>query len=234
MFESISTNQWFAILGFSLLLIGYVGYYFSAKNDKADELNRPTKEILNMRYMGFLWMGIIPLVIIAIFIMSSSYTWADVGVKWSFPVESWYWIAGFAAALIPMNKINAPLENNLVVYPQIREKVWNSKLQRTEYLTWFLYLLGYEWLFRGILFFSSREVMDFWPALVLNTVIYSLAHLPKGLKETIWSIPLGILLCIIVERVEVFYPAVIIHFTQAASSSYFSLRAHSEMSIVKK
>ena len=135
--------------------------------------------------------------------------------------------------LIPVNFKNAKLKDNLQIYPQIREKEWSYKLQCTEYLTWFLYLVGYEFLFRGVLFFGCREVMDFWPALAINVPIYSLVHIPKGLKETVASIPLGILLCILVENTQVFYAAAIIHFTQAASSSYFSLRAHPEMKIIK-
>ena len=132
-----------------------------------------------------------------------------------------------------MNYFNAKSSENLEIYPQIREKIWNKSLQRKEYFTWFIYLLGYEWLFRGVLFFGSRDVMEFWPALVLNTALYSLVHIPKGLKETLASIPLGILLCIIVERTGVFYAAVIIHFTQAASSSFFSLRVHPDMKLEK-
>ena len=106
-------------------------------------------------------------------------------------------------------------------------------MQGKEYFTWFIYLLAYEWLFRGVFYFGSREVMEFIPALVLNTVVYAVVHLPKGLKETVASVPLGILLCILVERTGVFYGAAIIHFTQAASSSFFSLRAHPDMKIVK-
>lgn len=234
MFESISENQVFAVIAFSLVFIGYVGYFFSAKNDKADYLNRPTKEVINMRMQGFYWMGVIPFIAMLIFSFVSDYSFADFGAGLSFPTENFYWILGFAAVLIPLNYFNAPRPDNLHIYPQIREKEWNGALQRKEYFTWFLYLLAYEWLFRGVFYFGSREVMDFIPALVLNTSIYALVHLPKGLKETLASVPLGILLCILVENTGVFYGAVIIHFTQAASSSFFSLRAHPDMKIVKK
>ncbi len=234
MFEPITENQVAAALAIGLVLIGYVGYFFSAKNDEWDTESRETPAIIKMRYMGFLWMGVLPFVAIIIFINTSSYSLSDFGVSWSFPIENVYWILGFAAFLIPMNYFNAKGEENLKLYPQIREKEWNGALQRKEYFTWFLYLLGYEWLFRGVLFFGSREIMEFWPALALNVAIYSLVHIPKGLKETIASVPLGILLCIIVENTGVFYAAAIIHFTQAASSSFFSLRAHPNMKIVHK
>ena len=233
MFESIYPNQVFAIISFSLVFIGYVGYYFSAKNDKANHDNRPTTLVIQMRILGFIWMGVIPYLCMLIFSLLSNYTFSDFGAGLDFPKENFWWILGFAAFLIPANYFNAHRTDNLHIYPQIREKEWNSALQRKEYFTWFIYLLAYEWLFRGVFYFGSREVMDFLPALVLNTSIYALVHIPKGLKETLWSVPLGILLCILVERTGVFYGAVIIHFTQAASSSFFSLRAHPEMKILK-
>ena len=233
MFSSIPSSEISVIIGISLVLFGYVGYYFAAKNNKGNTENRPTSDVFKMRNMGFLWMGVFPFITILVWIILSDFTFADYGVKWAFPMECFYWILGFSAVLVPMNYFNAKTSDNLKIYPQIREKKWNGALQRKEYFTWFLYLLGYEWLFRGVLFFSSRDVMEFWPALVLNTALYSLVHIPKGLKETLASIPLGILLCIIVERTGVFYAAAIIHFTQAASSSYFSLRAHPDMQITK-
>jgi len=233
MSESISQNQVFAIIAFTLVFIGYVGYFFSAKNDKADYDNRPTKDVVNMRVQGFIWMGVVPFLGMLVLSLFSDYSFADFGAGLSFPIENLYWILGFAAVLIPLNYFNAPRADNLHIYPQIREKEWNSALQRKEYFTWFIYLLAYEWLFRGVFYFGSREIMEFWPALVLNTSIYALVHLPKGLKETLASLPLGILLCILVERTGVFYGAVLIHFTQAASSSFFSLRAHPDMKIIR-
>jgi len=234
MFDAIPENQAVCILGIALVFITYVGYFFNSNNDKESKSDRSTSSVLRMRYLGFIWMGVISLLSVLIFCIFASYSLSDFGVLPSFPLENFYWIFGFAAVLIPLNYVNASKPDNLEIYPQIREKEWSTSLQRKEYFTWFLYLLGYEWLFRGVFYFSTREVLDFWPALVLNTVVYALVHMPKGLKETLWSVPLGILLCIIVERTGVFYAAVIIHFTQAASSSFFSLRAHPEMKLIKK
>jgi|GEM_PF-4800249 len=177
MVSVLPENQIFAILSFVLVLIGYVGYYFSAKNDKADYLNRSTRDVINMRLQGFYWMGILPFLAMLVFGYFSTYTLSHFGLGLKFPIENLYWI--------------------------------------------------------GVFYFGSREVMEFIPALVLNTVVYAVVHLPKGLKETVASVPLGILLCILVERTGVFYGAAIIHFTQAASSSFFSLRAHPDMKIVK-
>lgn len=234
MFEAISDSQVAGILAIFLVALGFIGYYFSAKNDKEDTLKRSTSSVLKMRNMGFIWMGLIPFGTILLFTLLSSYSLADFGAALEFPKENIYWCIGFALFLVPMNFFNAKSEENLKIYPQIREAEWSSSLQVKEYTTWFLYLLAYEWLFRGVLFFGCREVMDFLPALAINTVVYSLVHIPKGLKETFWSIPLGVMLCILVERTGVFYGAVIIHFTQAASSSFFSLRAHPNMKIIRK
>ncbi|MFK7756193.1 MAG: lysostaphin resistance A-like protein [Flavobacteriales bacterium] len=234
MFDALTPQDLAAAVATGAVLLGFIGYFFMSKNDQGEKENRPTNEVIKMRYLGFLWMGIFPFVLVFILTMSTAYTLSDFGLGFSFPKENWYWILGFAAVLIPMNYFNAKLEDNLKIYPQIREKEWNGALQRKEYVTWFLYLVGYEWLFRGVFFFGCREVMGFWPAVAINVAVYSLVHIPKGLKETLASIPLGIVLCIIVEQTQVFYAAAIIHFTQAASSSFFSLRAHPDMKIIKE
>ncbi|MBK7407617.1 MAG: hypothetical protein IPJ40_05760 [Saprospirales bacterium] len=52
------------------------------------------------------------------------------------------------------------------MYPQIRVAEWTFSLVLWSSLTWVLYLVGYETLFRGILFFLYSIILDSsrpWP-----------------------------------------------------------------------
>ena len=55
----------------------------------------------------------------------------------------------------------------------------------TEGLGWFIYLFGYELLFRGILLFPLVAAIGVWPAIGVNIALYSATHIPKGVEETI-------------------------------------------------
>lgn len=58
---------------------------------------------------------------------------------------------------------------------------------------WSLYLVGYEALFRGTLLFALFRAAGAWPAIVISTAVYALAHLDKRPAEILGSIPLGVI-----------------------------------------
>jgi len=94
-------------------------------------------------------------------------------------------------------------------------------------------LIGYEILFRGLLFFPFVPVLGFWPAAVLGTVIYSLSHYPKSLREALGAIPFGIILAWIAWESQSVLPCILIHACLAVSNSIFSLYHHPGMHIKK-
>jgi len=65
--------------------------------------------------------------------------------------------------VIPLVHFSARKPKNLVNYPQIRAKVWTSKMVYMNALGWFLYLFGYEFLFRGVLLFPLIEPLVYGP-----------------------------------------------------------------------
>jgi membrane protease YdiL (CAAX protease family) len=105
--------------------------------------------------------------------------------------------------------------------PELKVKSWNIRLAVSTSLAWILYLFGYEYLFRGILWFTTYDAFGFFPALVVNLVLYSAAHLPQGKLMVIGSIPVGVIFCTLSYFTGSFLPAFLIHSVLACSTETF-------------
>ena len=78
--------------------------------------------------------------------------------------------------------------------PEVRAQVQGPGVVLRGWAAWALYLLGYEYLFRGALLFGLAATLGAWPALAITTAIYALVHLPKPmLGETLGSVAMGFL-----------------------------------------
>jgi len=97
--------------------------------------------------------------------------------------------------------------------------------------SWLLYLAAYEFLFRGFLLFTLESAIGLWAALVTMTVLYSMAHLHKGLNEVLGAIPFGVILGFLAFKSGSFWPAFFVHACLAISNDFFALAGHPEMSI---
>jgi membrane protease YdiL (CAAX protease family) len=133
------------------------------------------------------------------------------------------------ALLVPLGAINARGKEHLMMYPQVRMLQWSTIEYLSNIFSWGIYLLGYEFLFRGILFLGLIPFVGLYPAVILNTILYALVHLYKGKKETLGSIPLGIVLCIITAQTQTIWTAFAVHWIMAVNnfvwSQYYQLRS---------
>ena len=223
-------------LTIALVTIGFSIYHFVSISEKvkAGFINRHgatkghTRMVLFSRYLGAITIGIIPAIIL---VMVTGKSFADYGFKFQNGLTSLYWILGIACIVVPMNFFNSKKEKNLAFYPNIREKEWSKGLVFNGAFSWVVYLFGYEFMFRGLLLFTTVPLMGEWPAIILNAAIYALVHVPKNLAETIGAVPLGILLCLITLTTGTIWVAFFVHITLALSNFFFSLRHHPEMSI---
>ena len=214
--------------------LGFTGYYFISSSKllharftaKFGEEKTLVWWVVFQKFSGVFFLGIIP-AIISLTILSK--TPADFGMKTENALISFYWIAGLAALIIPMNFIFARKPDNIKTYPQIRTKEWNMRLVLVNTLSWMAYLLAYEYLFRGFLLFSFESTLGVWPAIAINTAIYSFVHIPKGIKETLGAIPFGILLCIITLNTGTIWVAFFAHVILSQSGEYIALYFNPEM-----
>lgn len=233
----MNTNELDAVIALANVTIGFITYWFLSQSviiENYFALKYPKQQqvyfVLFQRYIGFVFLGVLPSFITFVFLPS---TWADYGVKLPDKIETLYWILGLAALIIPLNAWNAKKVDNLLMYPQIRATEWTKNTFIQEYISWTAYLLAYELLFRGFLLFALYRVSGAWVATMVNVALYAIAHIPKGQKEAIGAIPLGLLLCYLTLRTGDIWIAVFVHIILALSNSFFSFLAQPNMKYVK-
>ena len=188
------------------------------------------RKILLHRLAGAVLFGLIPVLVI-LFVFRR-----PVGIYGStteYLAESIIWWIPFAILVVVVNYFAARNKNHLAQYPQIRVNQWNSGLITLSATSWITYLAGYEFMFRGFLLFSCLEFFGYWPAIIINIILYGLVHLPKGSRETIGSIFFGFILSYLSIRLGSFWFAFLVHITLALSNEWFSIAFNPDMRLVK-
>lgn len=178
------------------------------------------------RLAGFLLFGLIPVLMV---VGIRGLTIQKVGLLFNNPWATIAYTLITILLILPFNYLNAKQIETQKQYPQIRVSHWTMNLFKKNSMLWGLYLWGYEFLFRGFLFFTSLEIMTVFWAIVLNITLYALAHWPKGMREVLGAIPFGLILCVITYLTGNFWYAFFVHTFLALSAEWFSLQAHPQM-----
>jgi membrane protease YdiL (CAAX protease family) len=185
--------------------------------------------VLSKRTAGFLLLGVVPL---SLYIMiTQDFSLADAGLGLN-PEKSLFTIICIvllSLIIIPVISHNSRKPEIMAVYPEIRASRWTNRMMIAETGSWALYLLGYETLFRGLLLFPLAESVGQVTAIVINTVLYSAAHLPKGKTETIAAIPFGIVLCILTLHSGTIWIAFIAHLVNALTMTFTAVKFNPEI-----
>jgi len=205
--------------------IGFSGYYFFNERLHKKFGEGSIRQVITQRLNGFLILGVLPLALLLYFNSGEEIPF----LSGSFQTSSILWLIGISILLIAVNYLHKKSKSNLLLYPQIKESNWNPSLLLLSAVTWIAYLLAYEFLFRGLLLSSSLELMGFWPAIIINTGIYSLVHIHKGIVEGLGSVVMGLILCLLVIQTGSFWIAFFIHIVLALSNEWFSISAQTNM-----
>ncbi len=176
------------------------------------------------KFWGVLFFGLIPWLVFAL--TQKEHGPADYGWAWRLDAPTLKWALLLSPVMVLMTWISTRKEDSLAQYPEIRRPDWDKALLFRSALGWTLYLLAYEWMFRGWLLLAAFRQIGLWPALAVNTAIYALAHVPKGPREAIGAIPLGLALCYISLETGSFFVAFFAHVVLALSNEWFSLHFH--------
>ena len=212
----------------SVALFGLVAYHTLIYSDRLKgkfidffgEERSKVEWIMFWRYAGVLFFAVIPLIVI---ITLLPHNISSYGIKFINISESALWIIGISLVIITVQSRSARSEANRKLHPRIRVKEWNRTLLLKNSIGWFIYLLSYEFLFRGLLLFGLIPFFGVWPAILINILVYSLVHIPNGYRETIAAIPFGFILCILTIRTETIWIAFFVHLTLALSNDCFAL-----------
>lgn len=185
--------------------------------------------VLSKRTAGFFLLGVVPL---SVYIMiNRDFSLADAGLGLN-PEKSLFTVISIiliSLIIIPVISRNARKPEIMAVYPEIRAARWTNRMMIAETGSWAIYLLGYEALFRGLLLFPLAESVGQVTAIVINTILYSAAHLPKGKTETMAAIPFGTVLCILTLQSGTIWIAFIAHLINALAMTYTAVKFNPEI-----
>jgi membrane protease YdiL (CAAX protease family) len=219
---------------FSVLLFFFL-YYFTAKKKILHDLvfkplfpsgSPGALEFVSFKMTGILFTGIIPFILFVIIFRTEP---TRIGFVTGRTCHFWY-------LLILLILVTALLSFNLSKGRSVQERSpelkiidWFPRHIVLSVSAWVIYILGYEFLFRGVLWFLCYEAFGFWPALAINLVLYFLVHLPQGKFMAAGALPVGIVLCLLSWLTGSFIPAFLIHSLIAVLTDLFSLYHNPEV-----
>ena len=178
---------------------------------------------------GFILLGLLPLIATITFTDYSINT-----IAWrTFDIwETFKWLVPMIALILALTYFSTRSQESLDTYPQMRIKKWKPGPVMVNSTSWFLYLLGYEMLFRGVLFTPCVDRFGFWAAVSINLTLYAITHIPKGARETAGTFLYGLVACIATAVTGNIAVAVITHVAMALANDYFSVFHSRDMKFV--
>lgn len=178
------------------------------------------------KWSGFLLLGLLPALVIVFFLRLPL---SDFGAGPVTHQATYTWMAGFGGFVLVVNWLQARRPAHYGVYPLIRRARWTPALLFSSLLASSAFIVAYEFLFRGFLLFACVPLMGAYIAVAVNVLVYALAHVHKGMGETLGSVPLGILLCWITLSTGTIWAVVVIHLALTLSADVFALYYNPDM-----
>jgi len=198
--DLISINE--VVVGLGYFSLAFMTYHFSPhyrwikklSQRLGDAPGEPEIQVYLERLLGFLLLGLIPVFCFpAIFEQPLSFY----GIKIPSAEGIWLWWLIPLVLVIGINIFRPARGVNIDFYPQVRKSQWDRKRIFANSLSWLIYLAGYEFIFRGLLFFACLNSFGLGPAIMINCALYSISHIPKGAGEAFGAFFMGIILCVI-------------------------------------
>lgn len=215
----------------SSVVIIYLAWHFLHQVLFHKDFCRPANRIgeyFFYRFSGFLFLGVLTYWI-ALSWMGFSPT--EVGINFSLNSAGKKWIVA-ALVVIPILMLwIGPKKENLWQNPKIRARHWTWSLVILNTLSWVIYLFAYEFFFRGFLLFPCVAEFGLFWAIVINVILYTLAHADQGRSMMIGAGVFSIVLSLISYYSGNFYAAFLIHVINACANEWISLYHHPEMQV---
>ncbi len=220
----------------ALLLItgGYTAYYFIAFSDAGR--NRIIKHFgatektislfLFQKLTGFFFLGMLPAVLFFSFFTLYAQPYELGSSQREIPG---YAIFVLGVLILATAAFAAKKEDIYNRIPHMRLSRWGPKEVMISFGGWSLYLLAYEFIFRGLLLFSTAAAFGVWPAIAINLLLYAVFHIPNGKKETLAAIPFGLVLCVVSLLTGSFWMAFMLHLVLSISTEMFSIYHNPDM-----
>jgi membrane protease YdiL (CAAX protease family) len=220
---------------FTTLIFFYL-YHYTANSEflknkfKKDNTNEyEIKLFLSKKILGFLILGVVPGILYFLF-LEPEFSFAELFSAQFFPSLKIILILTCIIILIVFtNQKFNPGRNSL----QLNITEWNPLLFGINAFGWIIYLMAYEFLFRGILLFACYDSFGFWPAIAVNVVIYSTIHMINSKEEAIGALIFGAIACYFTLQLGTILIPGFMHIALSLSSDYFSIRLNKNLKFVK-
>jgi len=221
----------------STVIIYYFYYYFISSgriekycNKIVDSVQKEISVFFIKKVSGFLILGLIPVLLYNLFLNPD---FGKFGLSINHFRNNFFIVFSLIiviALVLFMNQKTNDKHNSL----QINLSEWNILLFLLNAAGWIMYLVGYEFLFRGILLFECYGSFGFWPAIAINVAVYSAIHLVNGKVQTIGALIFGVIVCYLtLSRESVLIP-IFVHISVSILSDYFSIRYNTDVGFIKQ
>ncbi len=185
-------------------------------------------EFLSAKLTGIFFTGLVPFIIFVLIINISP---ARIGLVPGHSLSFWYLILILMLITGIISFFFSKDPKVREISPDLKIKDWYPGHLILSIVAWIVYISGYELFFRGIVWFLCIEAFGFWPALLINLLLYSLVHLPQGKSMALGAVPTGIVLCLLSNLTGSFLPAFMIHSSIAVMTQLFSLYHNPEVNL---
>ena len=172
------------------------------------------------KLIGFILFGLVPFLI---FIALTGFLSSESIITFGATGHFWYIILPLLLVITVLTFSSSGKKSIQALYPQLRIKGWSLRDILISVAGWIIYILGYEFIFRGILWISCFSAFGFWPALIINSILYFIVHLDQGTAMGFGTIPVGVVFCLLTFITGSFFPAFLIHAYMAVSMELFSI-----------
>jgi hypothetical protein len=125
---------------------------------------------------------------------------------------------------------NPQLRRPGAAYPQMKLTEWTRPLIVYNLVLWVLFLVAYEFMYRGLLLYSLLP-FGMGIAVTVNTALYALTHIHKGYIETLAAAPFGVALCLLTLGTGSFWTAALIHVSLAVGNGLGAVRFRPDITV---
>lgn len=131
----------------------------------------------------------------------------------------------FISALLAFTLVKKNLKNKAKISQYSHNQGW------TYFIIRIVFLISYEFFFRGVLLFYFMEINGLILAIIISTLLYVLIHIFDSKAEILGAIPFGIVLCLFSYFTNNIWAAFIIHGTlsgvyEVSMFNHLTLKTH--------
>jgi membrane protease YdiL (CAAX protease family) len=216
----------YAGIAIAATIVLYLIYYAIVVSSLLDPLRDTIAGVVAKRMAGIVILGGGSALTAWLFLPFGA---ADLGLTPSVPPSTWLWVGGASVLIVIGCIATAHKPENFEVYPEMRVPRWGVGPVAANLVSCSLYMFAYEFLFRGFLLFACLAAMPAAFAVAINVALYALAHAPKGPREALGSLPLGVVLCLASIETGAIWAAVLIHVIMSQLNDYLAVRANPAM-----